>query len=106
MAVLGRRSARTGEWRLMRIEVAYAGPERQALVAFDLDEGASLAAALRAAACHEAFAGLDVEAMPTGIYGAPARRSQALREGDRVELYRPLALDPKEARRRRAQAGV
>ena len=88
----------------MRIEVAYASPQRQAVVAFDLDEGATLAAALRAAARHEAFAGLDVEAMPAGIHGAPARRGQALRKGDRVELYRPLALDPKEARRRRAQA--
>lgn len=88
----------------MRIEVAYASPQRQAVVAFDLDEGATLAAALRAAARHEAFAGLDVEAMPVGIHGAPARRGQALRKGDRVELYRPLALDPKEARRRRAQA--
>ena len=88
----------------MRIEVAYASPDRQAVVAFDLDEGATLAAALRAAAGYEAFAGLDVEAMPVGIHGAPARRGQPLRQGDRVELYRPLALDPKEARRRRAQA--
>lgn len=88
----------------MRIEVAYASPERQAVVAFDLEEGATLAAALQAAAGHEAFAGLDVEAMPAGIHGAPARRGQALRQGDRVELYRPLALDPKEARRRRARA--
>ena len=43
--------------------------------------------------------------MPAGIYGAPASRSQVLREGDRVELYRPLVLDPKEARRQRAQLG-
>ena len=90
----------------MRVEVAYASPERQAVVAFDLDEGASLAAALRAAARHEDFAGLGVETLPAGIYGTPAPRSQLLRQGDRVELYRPLALDPKEARRRRAQAGV
>lgn len=89
----------------MRVEVAYAGPERQAVVSFDLQAGATLAAALRAAAGHEDFAGLGVEAMPVGIYGAPAPRSQVLREGDRVELYRPLALDPKEARRRRAQLG-
>ena len=74
MVVLGRRAAGIG--RLMRIEVAYASPQRQAVAAFDLDEGATLAAALRAAARHEAFAGLDVEAMPAGIHGAPARRGQ------------------------------
>ena len=90
----------------MQIEVAYASPERQAVVAFDLDEGTNLEAALRVAACHEDFAGLGVETLPAGIYGVPAPRSQVLRQGDRVELYRPLALDPKEARRRRAQAGV
>ena len=89
----------------MRIEVAYAAPERQAVVTFDLEEGATLSAALQAAACHEDFAGLGVESMPAGIYGAPAPRSQVLREGDRVELYRPLVLDPKEARRQRAQLG-
>ena len=88
----------------MRIEVAYADPRRQAVVALNLDEGTTVAEALQAVSSHEAFAGLDLDAMPTGIYGAAAPRSQTLRQGDRVELYRPLAMDPREARRRRAQA--
>lgn len=60
--------------------------------------------ALQAASSLDAFAGLNLDAMPCGIHGTPTPRSQALKAGDRVELYRPLAMDPKEARRRRAQA--
>ena len=90
----------------MRVEVAYADPDRQAVAALELEAGATVGTALRAAAKLEAFANLDLNAMPTGIHGTQAPHGQALREGDRVELYRPLAMDPKEARRRRAQANA
>ena len=50
-------------------------------------------------------AGFSMEGMKAGIFGALAGPGTALNDGDRVELYRPLAIDPKEARRRRAAAG-
>jgi len=46
---------------------------------------------------------LDLQAQAFGIFGKRARLDQPLAEGDRVEIYRPLAMDPKEARRRRAK---
>ena len=88
----------------MRVEVAYAAAERQVLVALDVDEGATVEVALRRAACHAAFDGLNLSRMPVGVYGKRVDRGRLLRPGDRIELYRPLLLDPKEARRRRVVA--
>ncbi len=61
-------------------------------------------AALRQAACHAAFDGLNLDRMPVGVYGERVDRDRLLRAGDRIELYRPLLLDPKQARRQRALA--
>jgi putative ubiquitin-RnfH superfamily antitoxin RatB of RatAB toxin-antitoxin module len=47
----------------------------------------------------------EAEGLKTGIFGELAGPETVLKEGDRVEIYRPLAVDPKEARRRRAAAG-
>ena len=88
----------------MRVEVVYAANERQVVVALEVDADATVEDALRQAAGHAAFEGVDLSGLPVGVYGAQAERSRLLRPGDRVELYRPLLIDPKEARRRRAQA--
>ena len=88
----------------MRVEVAYAAAERQVIVALDVDEGATVEVVLRQAAGDAAFEGLNLSRMPVGIYGKRVDRGRLLRPGDRIELYRSLLLDPKEARRRRAVA--
>ena len=64
----------------------------------ELAAGATLGDAILAA-------GLAAQGMKTGIFGKLAGPETVLKDGDRVEIYRPLALDPKEARRRRAAAG-
>ena len=89
----------------MRLEVAYATERQQTLIAIELDEGATVAQALRALAERPPFAALQLDSMPVGIFGRLVSRETALKEGDRLELYRPLAIDPREARRRRAQMG-
>ena len=88
----------------MRIEVAFAAAERQVVLALDVDEGTTVGVALAQAAGHAAFDGLNLNSMPVGVYGKRVDRGRLLRPGDRIELYRPLLLDPKEARRRRALA--
>ena len=88
----------------MRVEVAYGTAERQTLVSVELAEGATVGQALQAVAAKEPFAELPLDSMPVGIFGRPANRDTRLKARDRVELYRPLALDPKEARRRRAES--
>ena len=87
----------------MQIEVAYARPQGAVTRSYELPAAATVGDALRAAAADPAFAGIDLEGAPIGVFGAPARREQPLHSGDRVEIYRPLALDPKAARRARVK---
>ncbi|OQP82758.1 RnfH family protein [Xanthomonas phaseoli pv. syngonii LMG 9055] len=81
----------------VRIEVVLAWPDRYSSVQLELPQGATVAEAV-------ATSGLALEQAPAAhaVHGLIARPEQVLRDGDRVELLRPLLLDPKEARRRRA----
>jgi putative ubiquitin-RnfH superfamily antitoxin RatB of RatAB toxin-antitoxin module len=87
------------------VEVAYASPEAQILVELRLHEASTVADAINAAVA-ECGRELPVAGSPVGIWGRVVDRSAALRDGDRVEIYRPLALDPREARRQYAAAGL
>jgi len=86
------------------VELAYAEPLRQFLRRFELPAGATVADAIAASGVEQSF-GIDAGALGAGIWSKPVTRDAALRDGDRVELYRPLRADPKEARRRRAGRG-
>ncbi|MDF1485385.1 RnfH family protein [Ramlibacter sp. H39-3-26] len=85
---------------MLRVTVAYAPRARQVVeIALELPRGATVADALRAALRTEpalADAPPDV-----GVWGRKAQPRQALRDHDRVEIYRPLLVDPKVARRER-----
>ena len=94
---------------LIRVEVAYALPEQQKIVALLVEPGTTAYQAVVRSNIVETFTELDIETAKMGIFGQalgtkglkPAREHE-LQEGDRVEIYRPLTSDPKEARRRRA----
>ena len=86
----------------MHIEVCYATCRTQTLVEIELDPGATVAEALAAVANREPFTGLDLRETPVGVFGERVDQQRLLNDGDRVELYRRLAMDPKEARRQRA----
>jgi putative ubiquitin-RnfH superfamily antitoxin RatB of RatAB toxin-antitoxin module len=81
---------------VVRVEVVQAWPHRFVAVPLALPEGATLADAVAASGLP-----LD-EVAGYALHGARAEPGARLRDGDRVELLRPLAADPKEARRRRA----
>ncbi|UZD66481.1 RnfH family protein [Marinobacter sp. AN1] len=89
----------------MRVEVAYAIPERQEIVPVEVEEGATMLEAVRRSGIAELFPGLDPEQADMGIFGKVVKSPQThvLRAGDRVELYRPLKIDPKQARMNRAR---
>lgn len=93
----------TGFPEVIRVTVAYALPERQYLVELELPAGATVADALAAVDRREPFVDLELAAMPVGIFGEPVAPGRVLADHDRVELYRPLLLDPVEARRRRTR---
>lgn len=88
---------------MLAIEVAYVGPQGQWLVELRLAEGACVADAIAASGLALRVPGLHVDDGHVGIHAQRVTLATALADGDRVEIYRPLQADPKEARRRRAR---
>lgn len=83
----------------MRVQVVIAWPHRFERRELELEAGATVADAVRAAALGHAG-----EVAGHAVFGVAVQPESRLRDGDRVELLRPLQVDPKEARRRRAGA--
>jgi putative ubiquitin-RnfH superfamily antitoxin RatB of RatAB toxin-antitoxin module len=90
----------------LEIEIAYAEPRRAIVKSLRLPPGARVADALKLAAVDPDFAAVDLANSTFGIFGKLAGADQPLRQGDRIEIYRPLLADPKEARRARARAAL
>ncbi|WP_148864188.1 RnfH family protein [Marinobacter fonticola] len=90
---------------MIRVEVAYATPERQEICTLQVAEGASAYDAVLKSAICSLFPEIDPEASDMGIFGKVIKgpKSYELRDGDRVEIYRPLKIDPKQARLNRAR---
>ena len=88
---------------MISVEVAYVGPEGQWLVELRLPGGACVADAVAASALQRQVPVLVVDDDHVGIHGQRVTLAAQLADGDRVELYRPLQADPKEARPRRAR---
>lgn len=90
----------------LRVEVVYALAGRQDIVRCDLPPGATAGDAVAASGLAERYASeMEIDALRLGIGGKRVRHGQRLRDGDRVEILRTLAADPKEARRARASRG-
>lgn len=86
---------------VLHIEVAFSAVPRQVrVVTLELPAGSTVIDALRASGLLELH-GLSAESLACGIWGRPQPLNGLLRDGDRVELYRALTVDPKEARRLR-----
>jgi putative ubiquitin-RnfH superfamily antitoxin RatB of RatAB toxin-antitoxin module len=84
------------------IEVVYALPGRQRVVRLQLEGPMSVEEAVRVSGLLEEFPELAGQVLALGIYGRRVDGTQVLRAGDRVEIYRPLRVDPRVARRRAA----
>src|SRR5690606_25942384 len=97
------RQARRAGLRLMpHVTVMYSPGPRQVLEwPLELPEGATLRDAALASGWPEACPGHDVAALEVGVWGRRGSLEQPARDGDRVEVYRPLQVDPKVARRER-----
>jgi putative ubiquitin-RnfH superfamily antitoxin RatB of RatAB toxin-antitoxin module len=85
------------------VEVAYALPHKQALIELKVDVGATVLEAAQQSGIIKQFAGVDLENAKFGIFSRAVTAKQVLRDGDRVEIYRPLVADPKEVRKARAE---
>ncbi len=89
----------------LKVEVVFARPEHQRLVSVSLDPGSTVSDAILESRMSEHFPSQDLSTFEVGVWGRVVARDQVLTDGDRVEIYRPLEIDPREARRQLAAAG-
>lgn len=89
----------------MKVEVCYALPQKQELIALDVPDGCVVSEALSRSGLLGKYPEIDPLQGKFGIYGKLCRADAVLSEGDRIEIYRPLIADPKEVRRKRAEEG-
>lgn len=89
----------------MQVEVVFALPERQELVQVEVTAGTTVAEAIDRSGIAALFPGHDLQALPVGVWGRLVGREHRVAEGDRIEIYRPLEIDPREARRALAAEG-
>ena len=88
---------------MISVEIVHARAQNCVAKSLQLPSGSLVADALTLAAEDQDFAGIDLKNSPVGIFGRLARKDQPLKDGDRIEIYRPLSAEPKLARRRRVQ---
>ena len=86
----------------INIEIAYALPDRYYLKSLKVDEGTMIQTAILQSGILQQFTEIDLRENKVGIYSRPAKLTDQLKDGDRIEIYRPLLADPKEIRRKRA----
>lgn len=85
------------------IEVAYAMPQKQALLEVVIEQGTTVEQAILASGMIKRFPQIDLSKDKVGIWNRTCKLSDEPKNGDRIEVYRPLIADPKEVRRRRAE---
>ena len=85
------------------LEVVYGTPEKQALLEVVVEQGSTVKEAIMASGIVKRFPDINLEVLKVGIWNRTCKLTDLPKKGDRIEIYRPLIADPKEARRRRAE---
>ncbi|MAD53989.1 MULTISPECIES: RnfH family protein [unclassified Idiomarina] len=88
---------------MMVIEVAYATPERQAILTVTVAEGTDVKTCIERSGILEQFTDIDLGKQKVGIWSKATKLDAQPRDGDRIEIYRPLIADPKAIRKKRAE---
>jgi uncharacterized protein len=88
---------------LLHVEVVYAGVANVVSKSLRIEQGATVADAVRVSGIAADLGMSEIDPARVGVFGRVVSSTALLRDGDRVEIYRPLIIDPKEARRRRAK---
>ena len=88
---------------MIEIQVVFATCSRQVMIGLEVAEGTTIAESVDQSGIRAQFPAEDINQVKFGIWNKVRSSNEVVSEGDRVEIYRPLEADPKEARRRRAQ---
>lgn len=87
----------------LRIEVVYARPDSQRIIALEVEAGTTIQAAIEQSDIMSVFPEIDLAHQAVGVFSKPRKLSDLVKNGDRIEIYRPLTIDPKDARRAKAK---
>lgn len=90
--------------KTITVEVVYALPQAQRLLTVEVEEGTTLVETVKLSNIAAEFPELDIDQAKFGIFGKMSAKPEVdtVKAGDRVEIYRPLIIDPKQARLNRA----
>lgn len=83
------------------IEVAFATPEKQLIIAVKVKNGITVKEIIELSGILNEFKSINLDDQPVGIFGKLTKLGHVPRDRDRIEIYRPLIADPKEIRRKR-----
>lgn len=86
----------------MRVEVVFARPDEQALLGVAVEDGTTVGQVIERSGIASRFPEIGVAPAQVGVFGKRTRLDAPVRDGDRIEIYRPLTAEPKEVRRARA----
>lgn len=89
--------------KTITVEVAYAKPSRQKIISIKVLEQTTIQEAILRSGILDEFPEIDLTENKVGVFGKAAMLDTVLRDKDRIEIYRPLLADPKEARRKRVE---
>ena len=84
------------------VKIAYASPDRQCVMTLDVEEGATIRDVINQSGVLIQFPEIDLTLQKVGIFSEAKNLADKVKAGDRVEIYRPLVMDPKDARKKRA----
>ncbi len=87
------------------IEITYATAKRQVLLELSVAAGQTVGQVIDESGIYEEFPNQGLDTADVGVWGHPVERSHAVCDGDRIEIYRPLQMDPRESRRLLAESG-
>jgi len=91
--------------RKIRVELVFARPGEQALEQLIVAADETIETVIRKSGILDRFPEISLKTNKVGVFGKAAPLSAKLNDGDRIEIYRPLIADPKEARKKRAAEG-
>jgi len=96
-------SEQSSNTNLLTIELIYALPDEQTLLVIEVPEGTNVQEAIDKSGILAKYPEIDLDKTKVGIFSKVTKLDEKLRDGDRIEIYRPLIADPKEMRRKKAQ---
>ncbi len=87
---------------MIKVEVAYATPQMQRIISLEVSKETTIENAIKHSGILEIFPEIDLTRQKVGIFSKIKKLSNLVNAGDRIEIYRPLLIDPKDARRKKA----